>query len=62
MTWITGDGEVRKIITGMSMNSIMKNIKRHEQRGWRILGEIKRHGYGYGCMMTMGRMKRNGSD
>lgn len=59
--WIR-DGKVWKILYALSEQKLEWLIKCHEQRGWQMAGEIKPHGHGYGCLMTTGGLKRNGSD
>ena len=58
--WIR-DGKVWKIVTSLSETKLKRLIKTHEQRGWKMVGEIKPHGQGYGCLMTTGGLKRSGS-
>ncbi|MGD7021760.1 hypothetical protein ACQCVK_04155 [Rossellomorea vietnamensis] len=39
----------------MSDVNLRKNIENHENRGWKVASEVKKHGYGLGCLMTYGR-------
>ena len=57
--WIR-DGKVWKILYALSEQKLEWLIKSHEQRGWKRVGEIKPHGRGFGCLMTIGGVKRNG--
>ena len=41
MVGVTADGEIRKVVRAMSMYKIQQVIKSHEQRGWKMVGEIK---------------------
>lgn len=43
--------QLRKIVFGLTESSIQKVIEEHEKRGWKMSGEIKKHGYGLGCLM-----------
>jgi hypothetical protein len=43
--------QLKKIIFAMSLSGLEKLIESHEKRGWIISGEIKKHGYGLGCLM-----------
>lgn len=43
---------LKKVVYGMSEHSIRQVIKNHEKRGWVKQGQIKKHGYGLGCLMT----------
>ncbi len=42
---------LKKIVFGMTENTIGKVIADHEDRGWRQSTAIKKHGYGLGCQM-----------
>lgn len=47
--------ELRKVVFAMSDVNLRKNIENHENRGWKVASEVKKHGYGLGCLMTYGR-------
>ncbi|MGX1262971.1 hypothetical protein RKD55_000775 [Rossellomorea marisflavi] len=42
---------LKKIVFGMTEETIGKVIANHEARGWRQSTPIKKHGYGLGCQM-----------
>ncbi|MEH7503267.1 hypothetical protein V7152_14860 [Neobacillus drentensis] len=43
--------QLKKIVYSMTDTTLMKIIKDHENRGWSKASEIKKHGYGLGCLM-----------
>lgn len=51
-SWRKTNFQPKKIVYGMSISNVEKLIKQHESRGWEIDSEIKKHGYGYGCLMV----------
>ncbi|WP_456273607.1 hypothetical protein [Bacillus sp. AK031] len=53
--------QLQKVDFAMSEVNLQKNIENHEDRGWTVASEVKKHGYGLGCLMTFGRNnKREG--
>jgi len=58
--WIR-DGKVWKILYALTETKLERLVRVHEERGWQLVGEIKPHGRGFGCLMTTGGIKRNGS-
>jgi hypothetical protein len=52
-SWRKPNFQPKKIVYGMSISNVEKLIKQHESRGWEIASEIKKHGYGYGCLMKL---------
>jgi|GEM_PF-4785381 len=51
-TWKKSNFQPKKVVFGMTIRMVEKLIKQHEIRGWEIVSEIKKHGYGYGCLMV----------
>jgi hypothetical protein len=43
---------LKKVVFGMTEDSIGKVIEKHEDRGWKKASPIKKHGYGLGCQMV----------
>jgi len=43
--------QLRKIARAMTKTTLKRMIKEHESRGWMVASEVKKHGYGFGCLM-----------
>jgi hypothetical protein len=48
---------LKKVVFGMTEDTIGKVIARHEDRGWKKDSSIKKHGYGLGCQMVWQKNK-----
>jgi hypothetical protein len=53
--------QLKKVVYSLTEATLMKIIKEHEIRGWSKGSEIKKHGYGLGCLMIWGKTKSEGS-
>jgi hypothetical protein len=43
--------ELKKIAYALTESTLNKVIEDHESRGWTKASEVKKHGYGVGCLM-----------
>lgn len=50
-------GDLKKVAFALTKPKLNKVIEAHEGRGWIQDSEVKRHGRGYGCLMTMKNKK-----
>jgi len=50
MAWIK-NGKIYKIVNAMSETNFTNNINSHKERGWNLVGDIKRDKYGFSCLM-----------
>jgi hypothetical protein len=54
--WVYGrPKELKKPVYAMNAVNLQKLIAKNEERGWKLASEIKKHGYGLGCMMVWDR-------
>lgn len=45
--------QLKKIAFALTKDTLKVVIKAHENRGWSQASEIKKHGYGFGCLMVL---------
>jgi hypothetical protein len=43
--------QLKKIVYALTESTLKKLISTHENRGWSLASEIKKHGNGLGCLM-----------
>jgi hypothetical protein len=43
--------QLKKIVYALTETTLLKLIKTHENRGWSLASEIKKHRNGLGCLM-----------
>ncbi|WML38681.1 hypothetical protein RCG19_15950 [Neobacillus sp. OS1-2] len=47
--------QLKKVVYSMTESTLLKLIEVHESRGWIKEGDVKKHGYGLGCLMVWGK-------
>lgn len=50
--------KLKKIAFALTRHTLARVIGAHEERGWVQASEVQKHGYGFGCLMTMNNKKR----
>lgn len=61
MAWIK-NGKIYKIVNALSEAMLKINMKAHEERGWKQVGEVKTDGFGLACLMVYERKVLHDSD
>ena len=56
LSWRNTHKQLKKVVYGINEHNLRKLISEHEARGWSQCSEIKKYGYGYGCLMKYNKM------